>query len=168
MSIRPHRTVALALASALVALPACGDDDDARAVACGPTERAPEAEATHVPAGVAVDYDHHPPAAGPHPADVFPVDGVYAVPLSEPEQVAALELGAVVLSYAPALPADDVAALATLADEFADVIVTPAAGGVDDGRIVAAVAWQQRQLCDGIDLAVLRGFIRTWVGIGAT
>jgi hypothetical protein len=160
--------VALAALAAVVALSACGEDDDAEArAACGPTEPAPEAEATHVPAGVAVDYDHHPPAAGPYPADVFPVDGVYGAPLSEPEQVAALELGMVVVSYAPTLPADDVATLTDLADEYADVIVTPAAATIDDGRLVAAVAWEQRQLCDGVDEAVLRGFVRTWVGVAA-
>jgi hypothetical protein len=169
VTIRRGPAIALALVGVSVVLPACGGGGDVDGdAACGPTERAPEAASTHVPAGVAVDYEHHPPAAGPHPADVVPVDGVYAAALSEPEQVAALEVGMVVLSYAPTLPAADVAALAALADEYADVIVTPAPTTIDGGRRVAAVAWEQRQLCDGVDLAVLRGFIRTWVGVGAS
>lgn len=133
---------------------------------CGPVEWAVEASGFHTIGTAKFDYRFSPPASGPHPAGGAPDAGVYEDPIPEPRQVAATEVGLVLLHYAPALPEEQQQQLAELGRGAEEVIVAPAAAPIDDGKQVALTAWEQRQLCTGVDEAVVGAFIRQFAGRG--
>ena len=159
----PHRFAATVAATAL-ALGGCGTDaGDTR---CGPVEPAVEPAAFHTVGTAVVDYRFSPPASGPHAAASAPDPGVYDEPIPEARQVAAAEVGMVLLQYDPSLPVDQRQRLAELGRGVDGVIVAPVGSPIDGGRTVAMTAWEQRQLCDGIDEEAARAFVRRFVGRG--
>jgi hypothetical protein len=80
--------------------------------------------------------------------------------------VYALEGGFVILQYAPALPVAQQQALAGFADSQPFVIVAPAPVPIDDGRLMAMTAWENRQLCDDVSPAAVDAFIARFAGQG--
>jgi hypothetical protein len=85
---------------------------------------------------------------------------VLTQPLAKPSQVGALEAGLVLLQYRD-LSSDELSTLSTLAGN--NVVVAPNSTLPD--RIVAT-AWLNKQQCSSVDVAELRGFIRTHAGRG--
>jgi hypothetical protein len=160
--------VVAVIAVGVLALAACGDDDDdapAASGACTAIEHLVEPTEGHVLPGGTVNYQHHPPTSGRHLADL-PARGVHDAPIEEVSQVYALEGGFVILQYGPALPADGVAALQARADGQPFVIVAPAATPIDDGKPVALTAWENRQLCDAVSAADVDAFVTRFAGKG--
>lgn len=131
--------------------------------ACGGVETLFEARFGHVRAGVSVSYRWHPPTSGLHVEQV-PRPGVHDQPVAEPEQVAALEAGMVVIQERRPSPADQ-ARLAALAEADGRVLVVPA-GRIDDGRRVALTAWGHRQRCDRLSVPDARAFVSRFAGHG--
>jgi len=126
---------------------------------CEQAEPGPESEGVHVPAGTPIDYLSSPPTGGDHYADPGPKPGVYEQPLSEPHQVAALEVGYVVVNYDPdQLDDREVAQLAGVADSNFGVLLTPQAAPMDGGAAVGVTAQGRIQLCDRADPAAVDSF----------
>jgi hypothetical protein len=111
----------------------------------------------HVADDAVVEYDHLPPASGPH-AESTPEAGIHAGPVPYVQQVTALELGFVVLQYDPSVPADVVDELTLMSGEIPELVLTPSPGPIDGGATIAATTWQRRLLCDAVDLDELRAF----------
>ncbi len=107
-----------------------------------------------------IDYSVHPPTSGPHTVFV-PDAGIHTEPILEPDQVAALEHGMIIIQYDPAKTSnaerDQLHAYAGIAE---DVIVAPAAHPIAGGQRVALTAWGTRQLCDSLATPDARAFIR--------
>jgi hypothetical protein len=126
--------------------------------ACRGVEQAPETLASeHVADDAVVAYDHRPPAAGPH-GESLPEAGIHDDAVPYVQQVAALELGFVVLQYDPALAPGAAEQLAPMAAEIPELVLTPSPGPIDGGAAIAATTWQRRELCDAVDLDELRAF----------
>jgi hypothetical protein len=85
---------------------------------------------------------------------------VLSAPLSRPEQVGALEGGVVLIQHGD-ISAGEAAQLASLAGD--KVVVAP--NSALPARVVAT-AWLFMQTCSSVDLAELRGFVRTHSGHG--
>lgn len=113
-------------------------------------------EVTHTPADV--NYPQSPPVGGPH-APVWLDCGAYAQPVREENAVHDLEHGAVWISYAPDLDADDVSALAGALPQ--NGIMAPYPGL--DAPVVVTVWGRQLELT-GADDPRLALFIRTFGG----
>lgn len=161
-SIRPRRhavrLTALALVPLLVACSACSSEQQA----CGDVERLIDSSSLHVLPGAEVTYEHSPPASGPHQLPA-PSAGVHTEPIGEPLQVAAVEVGMVIVQYQPTVSPPAVAALEALA--VADgVIVAPAGRAFDDDAEVAHTSWGRRQLCSSADLDAAAAFIEAYQG----
>lgn len=162
--VSPPRRLAGSVMAAAMALAGCGTD--AGDAVCGPVEPAVEPAAFHTIGTAAVDYRYSPPASGPHAAGSAPAPGVYDEPIPEARQVAAAEVGMVLLQYDPSLPTDQRERLAGVGRGVDGVIVAPVGSPIDDGRLVAMTAWEQRQLCDGVDEEAAQAFVRRFVGRG--
>ncbi|HVM03118.1 MAG TPA: DUF3105 domain-containing protein [Acidimicrobiales bacterium] len=160
--LRPQGPARVALV-AMAVLAGCGSPGEA---ACGPVERAVEPAGFHTVGTAEVDYRFSPPVAGPHAAGSAPDPGVYDEPIPESRQVAAAEVGTVLLQYDASLAPDERRVLAGFAEGATDVIVAPVGRAIDGGRPVALTAWEHRQLCDAVDPATVRAFIRTFAGRG--
>jgi hypothetical protein len=108
-------------------------------------------------------YLSDPPTSGPHrlgPA----ATGVVTTPIQRSRQVAMLELGYVILQYRD-LSQSSVAALGRLAGPL--VTVAPAGGPLPDrADRVVATAWTWKQVCGGVDPALLTAFITAHRGVG--
>lgn len=76
----------------------------------------------HVPGSVA--YPQQPPVGGDH-SEVWTSCGVYTTPTVTEQSVHSLEHGAVWITYRPGLAPDQVAALTSLAQENAYVLLSP-------------------------------------------
>lgn len=107
----------------------------------------------------AVDYAQNPPAGGDHNAAWLNC-GVYTEPVPDENAVHSLEHGAVWITYDPALPADQVAALEALAAGQSYVIVSPYEG-LDSA--VAASAWGYQLKVDSADDERLAVFVQKYL-----
>lgn len=107
----------------------------------------------------AVDYAQDPPAGGDHNAAWLNC-GVYTEPVPDENAVHSLEHGAVWITYDPALPADQVAALEALAAGQSYVIVSPYEG-LDSA--VAASAWGYQLMVDSADDERLAVFVQKYL-----
>jgi hypothetical protein len=76
----------------------------------------------------------------------------------------AMSRGFVVLWYLPTLPADDVAKLTQLSDDFGRALIVVPRSGL--GGKVAVTAWHRRLRCAGIDQAALRLFVDSFTDRG--
>jgi hypothetical protein len=102
-----------------------------------------------------------PPTSGAHlPWTVSP--GAYSEEIPEELQVHALEHGHVLVQYAPATPAADVAVLERLANRYPhDVIVAPY-GKLSTG--IALTAWGRIALMPGVQPQPIADFITANAG----
>lgn len=107
----------------------------------------------------AVDYAQDPPAGGDHNAAWLNC-GVYTEPVPNENAVHSLEHGAVWITYDPALPADQVAALEALAAGQSYVIVSPY-DGLDTA--VAASAWGYQIKADSAEDERLAVFVQKYL-----
>ena len=155
------------VAAAVLAVGACGSGDEGSDPtaesegACGPVIDGLERDGDHVPTGTPVEFETSPPTGGDHYAEPGPKPGVYDdEPLTEPAQVAALEVGYVVMNYDPTqLDAGGVAELGAVAEDNFGVLVTPQAAPLDDGAAVAFTSFGVLQLCSELDVDAASGFI---------
>jgi hypothetical protein len=148
----------LALALALLAV-ACGDATPAAQGPCGPVEELPIQGGTHLVGDQEppVPYNSTPPTSGWHSSGAV-VLGVHDQPLTEPEQVAVLEQGGVVVTHGE-LPEQDRAALEELVGgEYAERAALTAYDELEPGTVVLT-AWGLLQRCDGADPGAVRAFI---------
>ena len=109
-----------------------------------------------------VPYSSTPPTSGWHSSGAFDIQIQAADdPLTEPEQVSALEAGAVIVTYNGVDQGDVAAVEQHVADRYAGrVAVTPY-----DKLAVGAVAlsaWGVLQRCDGVDLDALDAFVAAY------
>jgi len=103
-----------------------------------------------------VDYDHHPPAGGPH-ADAWLACGVYDRPVRLENVVHALEHGTVWASHAPDLAPADVARLAAVLPPESIVSPDPDL----PGPLVLTV-WEHQVTLAGLDDPRLRAFLEAF------
>ena len=132
------------------------------AAICSPEERIIEPSSLHVIGDTEVVYDSSPPTSGPHQVPA-PTGGARLEPLSEALQVGALESGAVILQYQPAVAGAGSADLEDLALPDG-VLVAPAVRAFDDDAAVAFTAWGVRQLCSAVDIDAAAAFIDDHLG----
>jgi hypothetical protein len=142
-------------------LAACGGGGSS--AACGAVTRIIEPGNIHVLPGAEVKFENSPPTSGPHLVPA-PPPGVARSPIPEPQQVAALESGYVLVQYEASLDPDDVAVLEALA-ERPDVVVAPGQRAFDDAASVALTAWSKRQLCTEVDVDQVQAFIDAHAGV---
>ena len=105
-----------------------------------------------------IDYPQTPPVGGPH-APVWLDCGAYDEPVRDENAVHDLEHGAVWITYAPDLAADDVATLADALPQ--NGIMSPYAGL---GSPVVVTVWGRQLALDGADDPRLELFIDTFGG----
>lgn len=157
---------ALVLAHAALALSLAACAGDGAGASCGTIERLFEPASYHVLSGVEVSYRHHPPTSGPH-TSTRPEPGIHDEALPEAEQVAALELGMVILHHEPgAVTGEERATLEGLAERHGQVIVTPAARPIEGDEPLAFTAWSVRQRCEALSVEAAEAFIERFVGRG--
>lgn len=167
--MRPRRPTRLLGAAALLAavLAGCGGDDG-DAAAAGPTDVCGEIEHPTVQGGghllgdtaPPVPYSSVPPTSGWHSSGVPPT-GVAAEPLSEPEQVALLEAGGVVVTH-HGVDAEALAPITELVEgELAGRVAMTPYDGLEAGE-VAFTGWGVLQRCDGVDVAAFEAFVATY------
>lgn len=109
-----------------------------------------------------VPYNSTPPTSGWHSAGGFPI-GVRGPgeALTEPQQVSALEVGAVVVTYG-GLPLEEVNRLEEMVSrDFPGRVVTTPYDRLAEGE-VAFTAWGALQRCDALDLDALDAFVATY------
>lgn len=103
-----------------------------------------------------VTYAEHPPVGGVH-NPTWQNCGYYASPVPNETAVHSLEHGAVWITYAPDLPADQIQKLKSLAEGQSYILVSP----MDDlPSPVVASAWNQQLQLTGADDPGLEQFIR--------
>ncbi len=107
----------------------------------------------------AVEYPQTPPVGGDHAAAWLNC-GVYTEPVPNENAVHSLEHGAVWITYDPALPADDVAALEAMAENQSYVLVSPYEGL--DSPVVAS-AWGYQLEADSADDERLPVFVQKYL-----
>jgi hypothetical protein len=134
---------------------------DPTAPACGPQQRPPLQEGGHVIGDTAppVPYSSTPPTSGWHASGLVEI-GVQPPdrPLSEPEQVAVLEAGAVVVSHRGLPEAERVELEALIARHFPRRAAVTPYDRLQEGR-VALAAWGVLQICDRFDPAAVTAFV---------
>lgn len=106
-----------------------------------------------------VQYPQTPPVGGPH-NPVWQTCGVYDAPVAAENAVHSLEHGAVWITYDPALPQQQVAALQDLAAGQDYVLVTPFQGLPD--RAVYASAWGVQLQASGAQDPRLEQFVTAY------
>ena len=109
-----------------------------------------------------VPYSSTPPTSGWHTsgfADVSIRDE--AQPLSEPEQVSILEIGAVVVTYNELAPPDVQQIIDVVTDGFSRRVAVTPYDKLEPGQ-VAMAGWGVLQRCDGVDVDALRNFISSY------
>lgn len=149
---------ALLLAVALV-VTACGSTEVTSTDVCDAPVRPPLQEGSHLLGDTAppVPYSSTPPTSGWHRSGRPPLPGVYGTQLPDPDVVAVLEQGGLVVAHGEPLTPQEDALAATLVAEVEGLVVTrydlPA-----DGRPVALVAWGVLQRCDVLDADAVVAF----------
>jgi len=124
----------------------CGGGSSAAGCDTAFQEQLDPASELHVLGDAEVDYLTDPPTSGPHGTAAIP-EGALPTPISRSTQVAILEAGRALVQYTDAVPAQDVAVLAALADEL--VVVAP---NPDLPEPVVVTAWTWKMTCaDGGD-----------------
>lgn len=101
-------------------------------------------------------YGTVPPTSGPHSSRILS-PGVYEEPVAEELQVHFLEHGHVLVQYAPATPAGEVAVLERLARRYPRDIAVAPYPALDRG--VAVTAWQRVLRADRADEPDVRRFV---------
>ena len=131
---------------------------------CEPVETFPIQGGQHLigDAEPPVPYSSTPPTSGWHSSGAFTIGVAGAdAPLTEPQQVAVLEAGGVVVSYRD-LPAADVTAIDERAEQqFAGRVSVTPYDKLESGQ-VALTGWGVLQLCDELDLEVLDDFVTSF------
>lgn len=132
-----------------------GSEDVGR---CAPPEQHPTTPGGHLLGDTPPpeEYSTVPPTSGWH-TSAPPRLGVAQPPLSEPEQVAVLEQGGVVISYR-GLPANERQRVRELAAAFNGPVAVTAYNELEDGT-VALTAWGVLQRCDGVDTPAIERFL---------
>lgn len=136
-----------------------GDVDGGRYANCDAVRSHAEQSGGHVLADQAppVPYNSTPGTSGWHTAG-RPRIGIYTEPLSEPQIVGALEVGQVVIAYAPDLDRERIDAIVRLAEaQRGRITVTPFAG--DMGAPIVLNAWAKQQRCTDVDEAAIERFV---------
>lgn len=108
-----------------------------------------------------VTYDQTPPVGGRH-SPVWLRCGVYTEPVPDENAVHSMEHGAVWITYAPDLPATDVAKLKNLHALKPDYVVVSPFSGLPS-RIVAST-WGHQLRVDGPDDTRLASFVKEYAG----
>lgn len=156
------RTLVPAAILGAALLVGCGDGGGSGA--CGPVQREPlDTRGVHVlPGAAATEYRTDPPTSGPHqPAPV--TESVRSEPIAKEVQVGLLEEGRVLIQH-DGLTATDQERLEELAVDD-EVVVAPAESLPDDATVVAT-AWVTKQVCTGLDVDALAGFVADHEGNG--
>jgi hypothetical protein len=156
------RTIAIALlaAASAAAVVACGGSDDPSPGASGEedSELVPGVsvvEVTERDHVVGATYDHTPPFGGDH-NQAWMNCGVYLQQVPDENAVHSLEHGAVWITYADDLAADQVATLEALAAGQTHVLVSPYAGLQ---RPIVLTAWGVQKGYDSADDPGIAEFI---------
>ena len=103
-------------------------------------------------------YDQRPPASGDH-FDAWQNCGFYSAPVQDQTAVHALEHGAVWISFAPDLPADQIDAIEARLDGEEHLLAAPYPGL--QNRIVMT-AWTRQLALDSVDDPRFEEFIDTY------
>jgi len=126
----------------------------------------PDEGRTHVPDGTPVDYQTDPPTSGPHYPEPEP-GGFYTTPIEAGFLVHSMEHGGVIIYYSPAVTADQLAALAALANAhpgiFAQVVVVPRN---DPTYPIILTAWTHMLRLVTFDQSRIDNFIALFLGHG--
>lgn len=161
---------------AVVALPACRDDEPApeaqpTASAGPPATAACEDVETFSIQGEGhlvgkqkppIPYNSTPPTSGWHTStDVPIVVTPESDPLTEPEQVTVLERGGVVVSHGELSDDDRTALEQLLSDKFAGQAALTSYDKLDDGE-VALTSWGVLQRCEEVDAAAVEAFVNRY------
>jgi hypothetical protein len=148
----------------LLAMPACADASSAippATAACAAVEFPQVQFGSHLLGGTPPPepYSSTPPTSGWH-ASGAPTVGVQPLgdPLSEPEQVSALEAGAVVVTYHD-LPEPERQRLEQhVGERFASRVAVTSYDRLASGEVAFAV-WGGLQRCQALDLGALDAFV---------
>lgn len=138
-----------------------------RTPGCSPVERPPEESGGHLLPGVTppAPYGTRPPTSGWHASGLVS-PGLQREPLTEPQQVAALESGRIVITWR-GLPDAARGELEAFAGIHANRVVATPYDGIASGE-VAFTAWGVLQRCHGFDAAVAAAFLEQFAGSGPT
>lgn len=147
----------------------CGEDPTQAGVptataSCSDVEFPPVQFGSHLigDAEPPVDYSSTPPSSGWHTSGAPPI-GIHESPpgLSEPQQVATLEAGGVVITHGPLEESVRVELVDTVESRWADrVVITPYAE-LSDGE-VALASWGAVQRCTDVDTDAIEAFVTTY------
>lgn len=163
-----HGAVLSGAAAAILALATSACVGPWRQSACGPVEHPPSQAGSHLigDAEAPVPYSSTPGTSGWH-SGTTPTTGVSGpdAPLREPQIVALLEAGRVVVAYDPRAitgrSRDRLEALAR--DRFPGIVaVTPFAR--DMGAPLVLNAWSTRQPCQAVDVRAIEMFVEANAG----
>ncbi len=162
---RPGPLTTLGLAAALLTA-GCAEAQTTEVPAatadCGPVEFPALQFGSHLlgDAEPPVPYSSVPPSSGWHASGAPPI-GVFDRPLSEPEQVLALEAGGVVVTH-NAIDDASLDALRSLAtDDFPDRLVVTPYSDIPAGTLVFT-SWGAQQRCDALDTAALQRYVAAY------
>ena len=147
----------------------CGGDPSpagvpAATASCGEVDFPPVQFGSHLIGDAAppVAYSSVPPTSGWHTSGAPPI-GVHESPpgLSEPQQVATLEAGGVVITHGPLEESTRADLVEAVEARWADrTVVTPYAE-LSDGA-VALTSWGALQHCTDVDLTAIEAFVATY------
>ncbi|CAN5201697.1 hypothetical protein BH23ACT9_BH23ACT9_00720 [soil metagenome] len=103
-----------------------------------------------------VPYSSSPPTSGWHSSGAVP-EGIFAEPLSEPQQVSVLEAGGVVVTH-NGLATDELQALTDAVErQYLDRVVVTPYDAIPEGS-TAFTSWGAVQVCTGVDLDALDAY----------
>lgn len=130
----------------------------------------PNDGAAHFPTGTDLNYDHNPPASGPHwPNPAQP--GFYDTTVPTEQWVHNLEHGYIVILFDCRGTCDSVllqnlqnfaaSAPASAIFGYAKIVVTPY-DGLPENALLAAIAWDVQLFLDSFDQAVLLEFFNRY------
>ncbi|HWG94015.1 MAG TPA: DUF3105 domain-containing protein [Mycobacteriales bacterium] len=151
----------LALTGCSAGEPAPSPDPTAEAVDLEPVTRVDDLTARHVEGPV--DYARVPPLGGDHLAR-WVACGAYDEPVPDEAAVHSLEHGAVWVTYDPALPADDVAALEELVGVDEEYVLVSPYEGLPSPVVVSA--WGLQIEAERPDDPRVEAFVQRYVGNG--
>jgi hypothetical protein len=162
----------IALAAAVLALVACGGDDETSSPTeattaagdCDAIEEVDVGPVTHVDTDLqADDYPTNPPAGGDHHDPATAASRVYTDPQPFGETVHFLEHGAVIGWTKDLSPADQAAVEEAFNEVIADGYYQVAVVENPDLDVPFALsAWGALQKCASVDTAAIRPFVDEW------